>query len=147
MPSDAETKAHLEGIWAVNKHNSPIYAFLLSDVQFTTVSQGLVTARLQLTKNHINSKGGLHGSVSATLVDWVGGYAIASWDCRERMGVSVDIHVTYISSAGEGDWIEVEGRANKVGKSLAFTTARISKVVDGQAGPVIATASHTKYFL
>ncbi|EHL00433.1 hypothetical protein M7I_3719 [Glarea lozoyensis 74030] len=44
-----------------------------------------------------------------------------------------------------GDTIEIEALANKVGRSMAFTTIRISKLVDGKPGPMVATASHTKY--
>ncbi|EKG21168.1 Phenylacetic acid degradation-related protein [Macrophomina phaseolina MS6] len=145
MATDEETKAHVEQCWARIKPTSAIYGFLLADIEIVHASKGLVRARLPLTKNHINSKGGIHGSVSATLIDWAGGLAISSYDLREKNGVSTDIHVTYISSAKEGDTIEVEGRANKVGGTLAFTSIVISKVVDGVAGPVVATGNHTKY--
>lgn len=138
-------KEHVERIWAGNKPNSPIYNFLLSDIKIESASKGLVRARLQLSKNHVNSKGTLHGTVSACLIDWVGGLAIASYDLRDKTGVSTDIHITYIGGAKEGEWIEVEGRANKVGGSLGFTTATISKVVDGNPGPLVATGTHTKY--
>lgn len=93
----------------------------------------------------MNSGGGIHGSVSATICDWVGGMAIASYDLREKTGVSVDIHVTYQSMAKEGEEIEIEGRADRVGGSLAYTSMKISKVVDGKPGPLVATGSHTKY--
>lgn len=47
-----------------------IYKFLLSDVDIVSAEKGLMTARLKVEPNHINSKGGLHGSTSATIVDW-----------------------------------------------------------------------------
>jgi len=93
----------------------------------------------------MNSKGGIHGSVSATIVDWMGGMAIASYDLREKTGVSVDIHVTYQSSAKEGDEIEIEGIADKVGGSLAFTKVNIFKVQDSQRGVAVVTGTHTKF--
>jgi acyl-coenzyme A thioesterase 13 len=83
--------------------------------------------------------------VSATLIDWVGGIAIAAWDNREKAGVSTDIHISYVSSAKEGDSIEIEGKCDKVGGTLAFTTATIWKVVDDVPGPIVATGSHTKF--
>ncbi|KAB2579857.1 putative thioesterase family protein [Lasiodiplodia theobromae] len=145
MATDEEIKAHVEQCWARIKPISAIYEFLLADIQIVHASKGVVRARLPLSKNHVNSKAIMHGSVSATLIDWAGGLAISSWDLRDKNGVSTDIHVTYVSSAKEGDTIEVEGRANKVGGTLAFTSVTISKVVDGNAGPVIATGSHTKF--
>lgn len=143
--SDPEILAHVEKFWAARKPHSPIYEFLLEEVKFTHASKGVVRARLLLTKNHINAHGGIHGSVSATIVDWIGGIAIAAWDNRTKTGVSTDIHISYQSSAKENDTIEIEGRADKVGGSLAFTTATIWKVVDDRPGPIVAIGSHTKF--
>jgi acyl-coenzyme A thioesterase 13 len=145
VESNPEILAHVEEFWKSRKPNSPIYQFLLEDIRFTYASKGLVRARLPLTKNHINAHGGIHGSVSATIVDWMGGMAIAAWDNRVKTGVSVDIHVTYQSTAKDGDTIEIEGKADKVGGSLAFTTVTIRKVVDDKAGPIVANGTHTKF--
>jgi acyl-coenzyme A thioesterase 13 len=143
--SDPSILAHVQSFWDSRKPASPIYQFLLSDITLTHASRGLVRARLQLTPNHVNAHGGIHGSVSATIVDWMGGMAIAAVDNRLKTGVSVDIHVSYLSSAKDGDEIEVEGVAEKVGGTMAFTTVTIRKVVDGVAGKVVARGSHTKF--
>ena len=82
--------------------------------------------------------------MSAALVDWSGGLAIATHGL-EKTGASIDIHVSYIGTAQVGETIEIEAIANKVGRSMAFTTIRIYKLVDGKPGPMVATASHTKY--
>jgi acyl-coenzyme A thioesterase 13 len=144
-PNDADILAHVETYWVTRKPQSPIYKFLLEDIQIVYASKGVVRARLPLTNNHVNFHRGIHGAVSATLIDWVGGLAIAAWDNREKTGVSTDIHISYQSSAKEGDVIEIEGRASKVGGTLAFTTATIWKLVDGKPGPVVASGSHTKF--
>lgn len=144
-PNSPETLAHVQKFWEARKPRSPIYQFLLDDIQLTYAAKGVVRARLLLTKNHVNTHGGIHGSVSATLIDWVGGIAIAAWDNRDKAGVSTDIHISYVSSAKDGDSIEIEGKCDKVGGTLAFTTATIWKIVDGQRGPVVATGSHTKF--
>ncbi|KAI5859303.1 Thioesterase/thiol ester dehydrase-isomerase [Durotheca rogersii] len=141
----AAVRAHIEQLVAAQREKSPLYGFLLAGVRVAAASRGAVTARLALTRNHMNSAGGLHGAASAALVDWAGGMAIASWDLRSRTGVSVDIHVTYLSSAAEGDEIEIAATADRVGGALAFTRVVIAKVVDGLPGPVIANGSHTKY--
>ncbi|KAF1963763.1 Thioesterase/thiol ester dehydrase-isomerase [Byssothecium circinans] len=143
--NNPETLAHVEQFWQSRKPNSPIYQFLLDDIKLTYASKGVVRAQLPLTTNHINAHGGIHGSVTATLVDWVGGLAIAAWDNRAKTGVSTDIHISYVSSAKDGDVIEIEGVAQKVGGSLAFTTATIWKLVEGKPGPIVATGSHTKF--
>ncbi|EKD13780.1 uncharacterized protein L3040_005603 [Drepanopeziza brunnea f. sp. 'multigermtubi'] len=135
---------HVQGVWERMRGNSPIYDFLLADVEIVSATKGSITARLTLGKNCVNSRGTIHGAVSAALVDWSGGLAIATHG-MEKTGASIDIHVTYIGTASVGDTIEIEALANKVGRSVAFTTVRICKLVDGKPGPMVATASHTKY--
>lgn len=126
------------------RRDSPIYEFLLSDISLVSASKGVFTARLNVKTCHLNSKGTLHGAVSACLTDWAGGLAIATHG-REKTGVSTDIHTTFISTAKEGDVLEIEGRADKVGGTLAFTSVQIRKVGGDGASSVVAMGSHTKY--
>jgi len=137
--------AHIEELVRTKLPGSPIYAFLLSDVRITEACKGHVLARLSLSQNHMNSMSSLHGSVSAAIVDWMGGMAISTWDLRSKSGVSVDIHVTYQSGAKVGDEIEIEGVVEKVGGSLAFTKINIYKVEDGKRGNIVVTGTHTKF--
>ncbi|KAH8820978.1 acyl-coenzyme A thioesterase-like protein 13 [Xylogone sp. PMI_703] len=135
---------HVKEVWQKLQGNSPIYDFLLPDVKIVSAIKGKFVAHLVLKQNHVNSRGTIHGAVSATLVDWSGGMAIATHGL-EKTGASIDIHITYVSTAQVGDTIEIEALANKVGRTMAFTTCKISKLVNGKAGPIVATASHTKY--
>jgi len=143
MTSTSELE-HVRGVAERMKGNSPIYDFLLSNATLVSATRGTVVANLLLEKNHVNSRGTIHGAVSATIADWSGGLAIATHGL-EKTGASIDIHVTYIGGAQIGDTIQIEAIANKVGRSVAFTTIRIYKLVDGAPGPMVATASHTKY--
>lgn len=139
-----DCRAHVLEHWSKLKSNSPIYNFLLQDIDIISAEAGSIKARLHVRKEHLNSKGSLHGTVSACLTDWAGGLAIASTGL-DKTGVSTDIHTTYISTAVEGDVLEVEGNASKVGRTLAFTTVKISKIgEDGQRHP-ICNGTHTKY--
>jgi acyl-coenzyme A thioesterase 13 len=143
---DTPELEHIKKVWEAMKGNSPIYDFLLGDqhLTFLSASRGSFKAHLKLSAKHVNSRKTIHGGVTATLVDWAGGLAIATHGL-EKTGASVDIHVNYISTAHVGDLIEIEGTANKVGRSMAFTSVKLTKLVDGELGPIIATASHTKY--
>ena len=135
---------HVKNHWSTLKSQSPIYDFLLSSIELVAATNGTITARLKVEKVHLNSKGTLHGTVSACLTDWAGGLAIASTGL-DRTGVSTDIHTIYVSTAKEGDVLEIIGRASKVGKTLAFTTLEIAKVgADGEKSP-ICNGTHTKY--
>ncbi|KAM4057252.1 thioesterase superfamily protein [Hirsutella rhossiliensis] len=139
-------RAQVQALLARLVANSPIYSFALLAMELETVSRGSVTTRLRLTERHANSKGGLHGAVSATVVDFVTGLAIASWDGRATTGASVDMHLSYLATARAGDWVRVEARAERVGGSLAFVTVSIVRVGEGGAADeVVVLAQHTKY--
>lgn len=98
----------------------------MSEVDVYDAEARVAQARLEIGPRKLNSKGALHGSFSACVTDWTGDLAIASCGL-DSTGVSTDIHVNYLSTATSGDWLEIESHANKVRKSLAFTTVTISK--------------------
>jgi acyl-coenzyme A thioesterase 13 len=70
-------------------------------------------------------------------------HAVASHGL-EKTGASIDLHVTYFGTAQVGGIIEVEAVATRVGSSVAFTTIKIYRVIDGEQGPIVATALYTK---
>ncbi|KAB8068990.1 HotDog domain-containing protein [Aspergillus leporis] len=115
-----------------------------NDINIYNAEKGVFYARVQVASHHLNSKGTLHGVFSACVTDWAGGLAIASCGL-DSIGVSTDIHVSYLSTAATGDWLEIEGRANKVGKPLAFTTITISKRCETGQTAIVAQGAHTKY--
>ncbi|KAF2835116.1 thioesterase family protein [Patellaria atrata CBS 101060] len=147
ISSDPQILTHIQNYHSLLLPRSPIYAFLLSDVSIVHASRGLVRVHLPLSKLHLNSKNSLHGSVSATLVDYIGGLAVASWDSRDSSGVSTDMHLNFVGGAKEGDVIEVEGKAEKVGGSLAFVSVRIVNLGKDGKGErkVVVVGRHTKF--
>lgn len=146
MASDKNPEhVHIEEYMRKQFTGAPIYEFLLSDATIISASRGHFTARLAVTKKHINMKGGFHGSVSATIVDWAGGLAIATHDLRPSTGVSLDIHVTYQSSAKEGQEVEIEGLVEKLGGTIGFTRVNIYLVENGLRGRIVASGTHTKF--
>lgn len=139
QPTETSELQHVRIYWSNMLPSSPVYRFLLSSIDLSSASHGTVTARLPLGTTHMNSKGTLHGTVSACIVDCFGGLAVASTGL-EKTGVSTDIHITYLSAAKVGDVLEIEARANKVGGTMAFTTVEI-KV----GGGMVAMGGHTKF--
>lgn len=142
------SKSPLESVqacWDRISTNSPVYTFFFTDIRIVSASHGNMTAELPVSANLLNSKGGLHGSVSATIVDWAGGMAIASTGL-EKTGVSTDIHVSYVSSAKLGDTLTIEGNISKLGRNMGFTTVTIYKG-EGEQRSVVAHGTHTKYIL
>lgn len=142
------SKTPLESVqacWARIQTGSPVYNFFFDKIEIVSAENGSMVAKLPVTENLLNSKGGLHGSVSATIVDWAGGMAIASTG-MEKTGVSTDIHVSYVSTAKLGDVLTIEGNASKVGRNLGFTTVTVYKgEADNQQ--IVCHGTHTKYIL
>lgn len=138
----------VKSCWARISESSPVYNFFFTDIEVISAKKGSMIARLPVGSNHINSKHTLHGSVSATIVDWAGGMAIASTGL-EQTGFSTDIHVTYVSTAKEGDVLTIEGKTSRVGKNMGFTSVTIYKGEGENLEelPVVATGTHTKYIL
>lgn len=135
----------VQACWARISQNSPVYNFFFSEIVLVSATNGSMVATLPVTANHLNSKGGLHGSVSATIVDWAGGMAIASTGL-EKTGLSTDIHVSYVSTAKSGDVLTIEGDVSKVGRNMGFTTVTIYKG-EGENKTIVAHGTHTKYIL
>ncbi|KAM0363228.1 hypothetical protein ACHAP4_000075 [Fusarium culmorum] len=143
--SQAVRTAHVQDLMDRLRSKSPIYNFIMAEAQLIESSQGVVTTRMTLNENHLNSSGNLHGAVSATIIDFVTGLAIASWDLRETTGASVDMHISYVSTARLGDVVEIVSTADKVGGSVAFSSIKIFKVEADGALKLVTHGQHTKY--
>ncbi|KAJ9091183.1 hypothetical protein QFC21_007304 [Naganishia friedmannii] len=121
---------------------SPIYAFLLKDLSIQrSTTFGTSISHLTLAPEHLNSAGSIHGSVSATIVDWASGSALATRGSKS--GASVDMHVTFLSKAKLGEVLEVKGVVDKLGGRIAFTRVEVRRV-NGD-GELVVTAIHTKF--
>lgn len=122
--------------------NSERYDQVLKKLKFLTVGNGNCVAELKVEKEHTNPMGGLHGGLSATLVDNVSTYALMSHANGERPNVSVNMQMEYLKSAKEGDEILIDAKTLKAGKTLAFLAVEIKNKASGD---VLVRGSHTKF--
>ncbi|KAK8932602.1 hypothetical protein H634G_06254 [Metarhizium anisopliae BRIP 53293] len=143
--ADAARTAKVHALTQNLLSKSPIYGLILADIQLAAVAAGTVTLWLTLSATHLNSKGGLHGAVSATIVDFATGLAICAHDLRERTGASVDMHLTFLSTAAAGDTVLIRSTAERVGGSLAFVSVDINKLGEDDSETPVTRARHTKY--
>ncbi|KAK0520325.1 hypothetical protein OC834_007079 [Tilletia horrida] len=170
--------ADIEQVHSQLLARSPIYHFLLQDIRILSVRppapappqvnniQAAILAHLVLAPQHLNSHASLHGAVAATIVDWAGGIVIASLPRSSSSsssssalttprGVSVDIHLRYLSPAARlGDTLLIRAFSRKIGRSLGFVTVELSvqKQKQGAAAEeeeeiCVVEASHTKYIV
>lgn len=92
---------------------------------------------LHVDRPHCNARGTAHGGLISALADNAMGLACVMAAGGEGIGaVTVSLGVDFVSSARTGQWLEVEAVPTKVGRTLAFATARIT--ADGE---LVATAS------
>ncbi|XP_066974646.1 acyl-coenzyme A thioesterase 13-like [Macrobrachium rosenbergii] len=113
----------------------------VSKVRVISGGGGKCVAEMTVEKEHRNRGGTLHGGLTATLVDVVSTVALMSTE-RAVKGVSVDLNVSYISAAKEGETIVIKADTLKVGKNLAFLTVDIT---NKESGKLIAKGRQTKF--
>ncbi|XP_065360573.1 acyl-coenzyme A thioesterase 13-like [Calliphora vicina] len=109
-------------------------------IRVTGGGEGRCTGEFTITKEHLNPYGGLHGGCAATIIDNVTTYALMSADSHP--GVTVDLYVSYLKSAKEGEEIIVDANTVKVGKKIAFIDCVLKKKSDGS---IIVKGGQTKF--
>jgi uncharacterized protein (TIGR00369 family) len=100
---------------------------------------------VRLREEHCNSRGFVHGGVIATLADNAMG--LSYWQVAKdtlndrtpfRGAVTVSLNIDYAATANVGQWLQVEPRVIKAGRSMGFVDALVTA-----DGAVIARASAT----
>jgi len=106
---------------------------------------GRVLVRWNVLESQLNAMGTLHGGCTAFLVDHATTVSLIVMDknIERKPGVSVDLSVSYLNAAKEGDEVTLETGCTKLGRKLAFMDAVLKK----KDGTIIATAKHTKFLL
>lgn len=99
---------------------------------------GTVQIGFTLRDAHCNSRGLLHGGVIAALADNAMGLSCAATMQAAQGLVTISLSVDYVGAARIGQWLQVEPRVLKVGRSMAFADALVT--ADGAS---IARASAT----
>ncbi|RZC33482.1 acyl-coenzyme A thioesterase 13-like [Asbolus verrucosus] len=122
--------------------NSKSFDRVLEKIKILTIGEGKCVAELKVDESHTNPMGGLHGGLSATLVDCISTYALMSK--MPTANVSVDIHLSYLKGAKVNDDIIIDASVIKTGKTLAFLEVDIKNKATGD---VLVKGSHTKFLL
>lgn len=96
--------------------------------------EGYVRLSLVLEEKHTNPNGVTHGGVLTTLMDEALGAVIASVRGVDVRGggqaaphVTVEMNVSFLAGPRPGDDVVIEGRALKVGRSVAFGEAEVRR--------------------
>ncbi|XP_032078561.1 acyl-coenzyme A thioesterase 13 [Thamnophis elegans] len=120
---------------------SPCFDRVANKVKVVSANPGKVVCEMKVEEQHTNRGGTLHGGLTATLVDIVSTAALLYTE-RGVPGVSVDMNITYMSSAKIGEEILITAEVLKQGKSLGFANVNLTDKITGR---LIAQGRHTKH--
>ncbi|XP_007421999.1 acyl-coenzyme A thioesterase 13 [Python bivittatus] len=120
---------------------SPGFDRVVNKLKVISASPGKVVCEMKVEEQHTNRGGTLHGGLTATLVDIVSTAALLHTE-RGAPGVSVDMNITYMSSAKIGEEILITAEVLKQGKTLGFANVNLTSKATGR---LIAQGRHTKH--
>ena len=95
-----------------------------------TADDGEAHLRLDVTDQHLNEAGTLHGGVLATLVDTAMGHAVRSRTGEDGVPATSQLTVTYLRPGKPGP-LQVTGRVSKQGEHLTVCEADVEQ--EGEA--------------
>ncbi|ORY48843.1 hypothetical protein BCR33DRAFT_11987 [Rhizoclosmatium globosum] len=126
----------------------PTHTSQLSQMKVIHLSEAESTVTFELTldsKHMLNYRGGLHGGLIATIIDDCTSWTFIGINNRTEH-VSIDLSVSYVSAAKEGDTIWIVCKSKSVGRTLLFAEASLHlKTADGKRGKLLAFGKHTKF--
>jgi len=88
------------------------------------LGMGYAVVELNISNEHLNPFGGLHGGVYASAID-TAAYWAAYCEVDENAGlVSIDLKVDYLAATNTGKLI-IKGRSLKIGRTMCLAEATI----------------------
>nr|XP_002119944.1 acyl-coenzyme A thioesterase 13-like [Ciona intestinalis] len=121
------------------KH-TPIFEKCLQHIHVVSAGDGKIKCTMPVMEEHLNMNKTMHGGLTATLVDSVSSWAFATTK-EAKFGVSIDINVTYLTAAKQGETITITSEVLKQGRTIGFANVDIHN----EAGNLVATGRHTKF--
>jgi acyl-coenzyme A thioesterase 13 len=103
----------------------------IGGMEALTLEPGHVIARREVTADLANFGKTLHGGAAATLVDVAGSLALITGDREGRFGVTTDLNASWLAPAPVGEWIQIEARVLKIGRTMGYVAVDIRRESDG----------------
>ena len=79
---------------------------------------------LRIAKSHCNARGMLHGGVISALADNALGISCVL-QAENMSALTINLSTDFLSTANQGEWLEVRAEPSKVGRTIAFAQAAI----------------------
>ncbi len=115
--------------------DTPYYQLL--GVEVRLLASGSAELEVEVSQQHTNPLGAVHGGLYMSLADAAMGNAIRSLGIK---AVTVDCTTSMIAAASIGEVIKAQGSLEKVGKNLIFASARVT------AGEKILASSRGTFY-
>jgi acyl-coenzyme A thioesterase 13 len=92
--------------------------------------EGHIIMSMKLEARHMNPGGRLHGAIIAALIDEAAGRAVSS--LRREGHATIEMNISFLSSAGPGDEIVCEANALRAGRTFGFAEAEVRRRSDNK---------------
>ena len=99
--------------------------------EIDSIEPGKVEGRMKIDLKHKQQHGFLHGGVSATLLDIVMGFSAYSLVSDDQGVVTANLDVDFLHP-GIGEEVIARGRVDKMGSKIAYCSADLCTVSDGE---------------
>jgi uncharacterized protein (TIGR00369 family) len=117
----------------------PCKAFLDSRFEHHDPGGGVLRLSFPTRAEYANPGGTVQGGILTAMIDAAMGPLVVAATGGTRVPVSTDLHTTFFKGATIGPRCFVEARIDRLGGSVAFTSA----VVTDESGTILARAVHT----
>jgi uncharacterized protein (TIGR00369 family) len=121
----------------------PITRFLDPRVESHDTAAAVLRVSFGTRPEYANPHNGVNGGILSTMLDDVMNSLILAQTGGSRLQASTDLHTSFFKPVPIGPRVLVEARIDRMGRSVAFTSA----VVLNEKGEVLARAVHTAAFL
>lgn len=106
------------------------------------ISAGYIEAEIEITPNHLQQMGFVHGGVTATFADVVSGFAAYTLVKKGQGVVTADLRVSYLNP-GVGTKLYAKGWVIKAGSRMHFCEAELWTVDENGLRKEVAKSSST----
>lgn len=89
-------------------------------------SDGELALGVRVAAEHANRRGRAHGGLLMTLADIAVSRASAARLPPGATFATADLHISFVESAEEGQWLEAVPRVDRLGRSLIHASCEIS---------------------
>ncbi len=151
MRSDDTSSAHRAGRW---QPQTPDFRAIITaclerqhfmkhlGCTLTTIEPGYVEAALNISNEHLQHDGVVHGGVIATIADVVAGFAAYTLVKEDQFTVTVDLMISYLEAV-HGTQLRACGSVVRHGRTLSMVQAEIFTTSESGKDLLVAIAQAT----